>query len=399
MAATIPFSDLHHADLVVEAVYEGGAAGHAGDDALGRLLPCGNQGGFRYAGARKGMGLKMVLLYTSGTDPDWPDALDRETGLFTYFGDNRAPGKELHDTPRGGNDILRSCFSRLHAIPPERSGIPPFFIFSRASAAGGRDVRFLGLAVPGAQDVQPSDDLVAIWRTSNDQRFQNYRSTFTILDVATVPRRWIGELAAGNPLGPSCPPPYRRWVTTGAYTPLESPRNIRYRTKEQQQPESASDAALVATLYQHFISDPYAFEGCAIELWKMQAKESVTYVATRRSSDGGRDAYGWYHVGPQADRIRLEWSLEAKLHAPRNGVHVKETSRLISRIRHREFGVLVTTSYVSRQAYDELRGDRHPVVVICARDIAELLKQHGYGTPAAVKAWLEATFPTNLARL
>jgi hypothetical protein len=35
-------------------------------------------------------------------------------------------------------------------------------------------------------------------------------------------------------------------------------------------------------------------------------------------------------------------------------------------------------------------------VVICGRDIAELLKQHGYGTPAAVKAWLEATFPLNL---
>jgi hypothetical protein len=393
MAATIPFSDLQRADLVVEAVYEGGRSGHVGDDALGRLLPCGNQGGFRYAGARRDMGLKMVLLYTSGADADWPDALDRETGLVTYFGDNRAAGTELHDTPRGGNDILRSCFSRLHASPPDRSGIPPFFIFSRASPSGGRDVRFLGLAVPGAQDVQPSDDLVAIWRTSKDERFQNYRSTFTILDVATIPRSWIDELAAGNPLGPSCPAPYRRWVATGAYTPLESPRNIQYRSREQQQPESASDAALVATMYQHFLGDPHAFEACAIELWKMQAKESVTYVATRRSSDGGRDAYGWYHVGPQADRIRLEWSLEAKLYAPGNGVHVKETSRLISRIRHREFGVLVTTSYVSRQAYDELRGDRHPVVVICARDIAELLKQHGYGTTAALNAWLEATFP------
>jgi hypothetical protein len=393
MASTIPFTDLSTADLRVEAVYEGGTAGTLADDPLPRLLPCGNQGGFRYAGSRKDMALNMVVLYTSSADPDWPDALDRETGLFTYFGDNRQPGKELHDTSRGGNAILRWCFTQLHGAPPTRRAIPPFLVFSKVSAVGGRDVRFLGLAVPGAQDVQPSDDLVAIWRTTKDERFQNYRSTFTILDVATVSREWIKQLTNGDMLGTACPEPYRHWVETGAYTPLESPRNVQFRTKEQQAPASASDAALVNTIYAHFLNDPWAFEACAIELWKMQAKESVTYIATRRSSDGGRDAYGWYHVGPETDRIRLEWSLEAKLYAPGNGVGVKETSRLISRIRHREFGVLVTTSYVSRQAYDELRGDRQPVVVICARDIAELLKSRGYGTVAAVKKWLAGAFP------
>src|SRR5947209_16741596 len=124
----------------------------------------------------------------------------------------------------------------------------------------------------------------------------------------------------------------------------------------------------------------------------MQAKESVNFVATRRSADGGRDAYGWYHLGPESDRIRLEWSLEAKLYAPGNGAGVKETSRLISRLRHREFGVFVTTGYIGQQAYEEIRGDQQPIVVICGRDIAQLLKQHGYSTPAAVRTWLSATF-------
>jgi hypothetical protein len=130
----------------------------------------------------------------------------------------------------------------------------------------------------------------------------------------------------------------------------------------------------------------------------MQAKESVTFVATRRSADGGRDAYGWYYVGPDTDRIRLEWSLEAKLYAPGNGAGVKETSRLISRLRHREFGVFVTTGYVGKQAYDEIRGDQQPIIVICGRDIAELLKKHGNSTPAAVRQWLKTTFPKGTAR-
>src|SRR4051812_17336014 len=111
----VRFDRLPEADLVVEAVYEGGTTGTVADDPLGRLLPCGNQGGFRYAGSKKDRALKLVVLYTSSADPDWPDALYRETGLFTYFGDNRAPGRELHETPRGGNEILRWCFARLHA--------------------------------------------------------------------------------------------------------------------------------------------------------------------------------------------------------------------------------------------------------------------------------------------
>ena len=135
-------------------------------------------------------------------------------------------------------------------------------------------------------------------------------------------------------------------------------------------PTGPADAALVRAIYDYFSNDPYAFEACAIDLWKMQAKEAVTFVATRRSSDGGRDAYGWYFLGPGKDRIRLEWSLEAKLYAPGNGANVKETSRLISRtasprIRRVRYHVLPT-----KQAYEELRGDRHPVVVICGRDVA-----------------------------
>src|SRR3954452_4267003 len=144
MPKTIAFDGLASAELIIDAVYQGGVAGNSSDDPIGRLIPCGNQGGFRYSGSRKNKRLHMVALYTTGADPDWPDELDRETGLFTYFGDNRAPGKELHDTSRGGNAILRWCFTQLHGGPPTRRAIPPFLVFSKVSAVGGRDVRFLG---------------------------------------------------------------------------------------------------------------------------------------------------------------------------------------------------------------------------------------------------------------
>ncbi len=85
VAKVIPFEKLADSDLIVEAVYKGGSAGHVGDDPLGKLVPVGNQGGFRYAGSPKNDDLRLVVLYTSGGDRDWPDALDRETGLVTWW--------------------------------------------------------------------------------------------------------------------------------------------------------------------------------------------------------------------------------------------------------------------------------------------------------------------------
>jgi hypothetical protein len=129
-----------------------------------------------------------------------------------------------------------------------------------------------------------------------------------------------------------------------------------------------------------------------MELWKMLARESVTSItATRRSADGGRDAFGLYSLGPAGDRIHLDFSLEAKCYAIGNGAGVRDVARLISRLRHRHFGIFVTTSHLGPQAYRELREDGHPVVVICGRDIGQLLRAQGLATPRAVRDWL-ATF-------
>lgn len=394
MGEMVPFSELATTDLTVDAAYAGGTAGNASDDPLGKMIPVGNQGGFRYSGSVKDDNVRICVLYSSGADLDWPDSFDPESGVFTYFGDNRRPGKDLHDTSRNGNRILRSCFGRLHGAQAERESIPPFLVFTRASQDEGRAVRFLGLAVPGSQSTSQLDDLVAVWRTTDGKRFQNYQATFTILDVPTVSRDWLEAIIAGDHLGPACPKPFRDWVETGKYEPLEAPGTIHHRTKAEQVPNAPGDRALLNVVYEYFADDPHQFEACAIELWRMLAPAPTAFVATRRSADGGRDAYGWLFLGPTEDKIRLEWSLEAKLSKPGgSGAGVKQTSRLISRLRHREFGVFVTTNHVARQAYEELRLDQQPVVVIAGNDIVALLKKHGHSTPKAVKTWLEDEFP------
>ncbi|MBL6649898.1 MAG: restriction endonuclease [Flavobacteriaceae bacterium] len=52
---------------------------------------------------------------------------------------------------------------------------------------------------------------------------------------------------------------------------------------------------------------------------------------------------------------------------------VKDAARLIARIKNRQFWVLVTTSAVGKQAYEEVRNQNHPIIFISGKDINDIL--------------------------
>lgn len=170
---------------------------------------------------------------------------------------------------------------------------------------------------------------------------------------------------------------------------------IEYRSKAEQLPADAAGLQIISCIRAHFAGQPARFENLAAHLWQMADGHVGSYEVTRAAVDGGRDAVGEYRIGPTADPVTVSFALEAKLYDPAGGgVGVAEVARLISRLRHRQFGVLVTTSYLARQAYQEVRADQHPVVIFAAAaDIVSLLRAKGYPTPTAVSHWLAETFP------
>jgi hypothetical protein len=89
----------------------------------------------------------------------------------------------------------------------------------------------------------------------------------------------------------------------------------------------------------------------------------------------------------------MDFALEAKCYSAMNSVGVREMSRLISRLRHRQFGVLVTTSWLDLQAYKEIKEDEHPIIIVSAADIVDLLRRNGKGSAGVVAAWLAEEFP------
>lgn len=379
--------NLSNTDLVVDEIYGGSRKGNASDDPLPKLVGVDSQAGFRHLGRRpKVETLKLIVLKSSFKEPDWPDSLDTETGIFTYYGDRRSPG-ELHDTPRQGNMILANLFQAAYD-PSYNQHFPPIFVFGNTGTY--RDVRFLGLAVPGGENLNQDEDLVAFWRaTGNDNtRFQNYRAKFTVLDVSVISRKWIKDIQKGNCVNsPHAPKVWQDWVKYRKYKPLCSPHILEIRKKEQQFSSDKTGNEIIKLIYNNYKSNPYEFEKCAVEIAKLMMPSIISTDLTRPWRDGGRDATGLYSIGEGPSAIDVEFALEAKCFNSDSGVTVKHTSRLISRLRHRQFGILVTTSYVTDQAYKEIKEDGHPIVIISAIDIVKILKNK-FGSLKSIHDWL-----------
>jgi hypothetical protein len=256
-----------------------------------------------------------------------------------------------------------------------------------------RDTRFLGLLVPGAAQLSGFEDLIAVWKMSEQQRFQNYRATFTVVDTSVVTRKWLDDIKLDIPLSENSPRAWREWVESGTYRPLRAERSIEHRTKAEQLPQDSIGWSIIEAIRSRFEHAPVQFETCAAKLVQLMDCQFVSCDVTRPSRDGGRDAVGTYRIGLGAASIKVEYALEAKCYGADNSVGTREMSRLISRLRHRQFGVIVTTSFLHYQAYQEIREDKHPVIVVSARDIVEILAKAGMTSLIDVVNWLGANFP------
>lgn len=390
----VEFDNLENSDLVVDCVYKGGSASNMSAEPFHKLVPgCENAGGFRKKLREDGSGkYAYIILYTSMSELEWPDFLDEETGIFRYYGDNREPGRELTDTKKKGNKILEDAFGLLNS-GDSLEDMPPFFIFKKTG--NGRDIKFLGLAAPGNPKISPDRDLVAFWRTVRENRFQNYEAYFTILNTGDTPisRKWIESLIYDHEHNLELAPPvWKRFIEKGrnGIVPLAAPRIHQIPSRYEQLQSDNEGRLCIDRIRSHYDGFPQGFEACAANIVSKMDPNFVDFTLTRPWRDGGRDALGFYNIstgGKINPPIQIDCALEAKCYAEKNSVGVKEMSRLISRIRYRQFGIMVTTSYVDKQAYSEVIEDGHPILIVTASDIAGVLRKNSISS-SDVDEWL-----------
>jgi hypothetical protein len=271
-------------------------------------------GGFRIVGKRSTSEYKFAVLYSTLEDLDWPDTLDIEQGYFVYYGDNKNPGHELLDTPKGGNRLLQFSFDAVNMSPPQRDKVPPFFVFTRG--VKGRDVVFRGLAAPGFEQIRPTEQLISVWKTKEGRRFQNYQAYFTILDAPTIPKAWIHDLIRGDRFSQNCPEQWRKWVEKGICSVLKSKPTRKFRGRSEQIPSNDTDKRIVNFIYNYFKTDPFGFQYCAAKIASLMDKNIISCDVTKLWRDGGRDAVGLYRIGSEGGSINIEFALEAKMLQP-----------------------------------------------------------------------------------
>lgn len=330
----------------------------------------------------------FCVLVSNFGESEWPDSLNYEIGQFTYYGDNRKAGNAISSTVVGGNRFLESIFRKLHS--QDRQSIPPILCFEVVKGAATTHMKFLGLAAPGAQGLGPTDDLVAIWKISSGKRFQNYRAIFSILKEELLSKDWLNDMVEGIAPGDSkhCPESWSYWVKTGIYKVLECSKELTPRKKSEQLPQGKLEISVLKYLFDN-LSDR-EFEYASAELVKLVDPSFRDLVVTRASRDGGRDVIGSYYLGHEEHQIRLSAFVEAKKWKLDSAIGVKQVMRLISRLKHRDIGVFITTSFFDPQVQKELLEDGHPVMLISGGDIARLLIKSDLSDEATLKSWVES---------
>lgn len=377
------FDELENADLVIDAIYKGGTTPNMSAEPFHKLIPrCENSGGFRKKLREDGSGkYAYIVLYTSMEELEWPDYLDEETGIFRYYGDNREPGRELTDTKKHGNKILELVFGLLNE-GTRLEDIPPFFVFKKTG--NGRDIQFLGLAAPGNPKISPDKDLVAFWRTVKEKRFQNYEAYFTILNTGekTITKQWINALIYDHKNSwKYAPDAWKKFLKQGrnGIEALKAPRIFKVPSKYDQLQSDIEGNYCLEVIRAHYKDNPYGFEACATNIISKMDSNFVDFSLTRPWRDGGRDAIGYYSIstgGKVNSPLKIDCALEAKCYSSDTAVRVRQMSQLISRIRYRQFGIMITTSYVDGQAYKEVVEDGHPILIVTASDIACILRNN-----------------------
>lgn len=111
---------------------------------------------------------------------------------------------------------------------------------------------------------------------------------------------------------------------------------------------------------------------------------------TQASKDGGRDVIEKYYLGHAGHQIRLSTYVEAKKWKVESSIGVKPMMRLISRLKHRDIGVFITTSFFDQQIQKELIEDGHPVMLISGGDISRLIIKAELSSPDVLLAWVDA---------
>ena len=269
-------------------------------------------------------------------------------------------------------------------------------------------MKFIGLMAPGIKWRPQKDWLIAVWGCNfAKERFQNYKALFTVVDTSSgsaahsgagINLAWVTDIINGRAYESEYAPlEWKRFIDGKNFKSLICKPLSGVKSKAEQLPDTPLGMEMLQALHDYFIEEDngYSFEPFACDIARQMDERVATLDVTSPYRDHGFDGVGKYRIFSRSEnQVFADFYLQAKCYDPSNGLGVGDTSRVISRIKNRQFGILFTTSYVAEQAFTEILDDGHPVNIVSGKDIIAFIQNdlELYSTEALLE-WLKKNYP------
>ncbi len=313
----------------------------------------------------------------------WRDLIFQEEGRVIYNGDNKSSLKNVNET-FGNKKILKILPQYLSKLRSERLKAAPIIITKTIKIGNKTGFRkFIGYGI-----INTPPKLIFQYEKGKDLIFANYQYEVTLFSLTTdgtFDWRWIDDRRDKNLSDEDClknaPEAWRNWVDYGVESVKQNQLKIKaYKTisEQEQRDLDPKNKKIISDLLNVYYPDPIKdgirFEALASFITTLYFGDTNYYRGwiTVGSGDRGVDFVGRLDIGHDSfsntSIIVLGQSKRYK-----NSISGERLTRVASRMTRGYIGVVVTLDAFTKQAQEEIKDDKLPIILINGKKVSELL--------------------------
>ena len=313
----------------------------------------------------------------------WRDLIFQEEGRVLYNGDNKSSEKNANDT-FGNKKVLENLPLYFSKNRSERLKAPPILVTKTIKIGNKTGFRqFVGIGIINEPPI-----LVQQYEKGNNNVFTNYQFEITLISLASEDLfnwDWIDDRRNKNISDEdslkNAPKNWIKWVNVGSEVVSKIQLKINsYRliSESEQRDLLPNNKKIIDDLlnihYPDPIIDGIRFEALASFITTLYFSDKNYYRGwiTVGSGDRGVDFVGRLDIGHDSfsntSIIVLGQSKRYK-----NSISGERLTRVASRMTRGYIGVVVTLDVFTRQAQEEIKDDKLPIILINGKKVSELL--------------------------
>jgi len=312
----------------------------------------------------------------------WRDLIYQEEGRVIYNGDNKSHTITASAT-FGNKKVLEVLPLYFSKTPSDRLKAPPIFITQTIRLRGKTGFRkFIGFGI-----IRDYPKLIQQFEKASDKVFSNYQFEVALISLAPdleFDWRWIDdrrdsslsdEIAIRH-----APSTWKKWVKYGSEVIEEirlKLKSYRVISESEQRDYSLKCQSIIDELLQKYypdaVKDGVRFEAMASFVTKLFFKDKNYFRGwvTPGTADRGVDFVGRLDIGHGMSSTSIIVLGQSKRY--KNSISGERLTRVASRMTRGYIGVVVTLDTFTRQAQEEIKDDRLPIILINGKKVAELL--------------------------